>query len=82
MCIIPDSSRGKLDPKFKLGLFIGYDSRRTGYRVMDPRTRTVIVTRDVKFIEDQFTVAQSLTVKPSMSINPPTVGIDDRSQRR
>ncbi|GBN94164.1 Copia protein [Araneus ventricosus] len=46
---VADTQRRKLDPKSKKIIFIGYSSM--GYRVMDPVTRRVTVSRNVRFDE-------------------------------
>ncbi|CAK9813843.1 Retrovirus-related Pol polyprotein from transposon TNT 1-94 [Anthophora plagiata] len=46
-----DPSRGKLDPRSKRGIFVGYAERSKGYRVWIPEERRVDITRDVKFVE-------------------------------
>ena len=48
---IPDNLRKKLDPKSKKMIFIGYSTM--GYRLLDPVTKHVIVSRNVKFNEDK-----------------------------
>ena len=39
-------------------MFIGYDSK--GYKILDPTRRKVYLTRDVRFVENQFTTAAEL----------------------
>ena len=46
--------RKKLDPKAIEATFIGYEPGSKGYRLWDKRTRSVRLSRDVKFDEDQF----------------------------
>ncbi|KAJ9554092.1 hypothetical protein OSB04_018137 [Centaurea solstitialis] len=48
---VPKGSRTKLDPKAQKCVFVGYDSRRKGWRCMDPETKQFIVSRDVVFDE-------------------------------
>ncbi|MGZ5510499.1 MAG: reverse transcriptase domain-containing protein [Nitrososphaeraceae archaeon] len=53
---IEESKRGKIQPKFKNGIFVGYDiSCSNSYRILDPETLEIIVTRNVKFNESEFT---------------------------
>jgi len=44
----------KLDPKAIKAIFIGYEPGSKGYRLWDKCTRSVKLSRDIKFDEDQF----------------------------
>ncbi|RVW24162.1 Retrovirus-related Pol polyprotein from transposon TNT 1-94 [Vitis vinifera] len=44
--------RDKLDKKAEVGIFVGYNSQSKTYRVYMPHADKVIVSRDVKFMED------------------------------
>ncbi|KAK3014564.1 hypothetical protein RJ639_010178 [Escallonia herrerae] len=48
---IPKSNRTKLDPKAKKCIFVAYDSRRKGWRCMNPETKKFLTSRDVVFDE-------------------------------
>ena len=48
---IPKDERGKLDPKSKKCVLLGYGSVQKGYRVYDRLTRKVFYSRNVKFDE-------------------------------
>ena len=48
---IPDVKRGKLDEKAEVGILIGYCSSTKGYKVYQPLTAKVIVSRDIHFDE-------------------------------
>jgi hypothetical protein len=50
---IPDNKRKKLDPKSKLGIFVGYSFHRKAYRIFDAETGDIIESRDIKFLEDK-----------------------------
>ncbi|GJT67395.1 retrovirus-related pol polyprotein from transposon TNT 1-94 [Tanacetum coccineum] len=45
-------SEGKLDPRGKKGIFIGYDDGVKGYQIWSPSERRVILSRDVTFDDD------------------------------
>jgi hypothetical protein len=48
---IPQVKRDKLDRKAKAGIFVGYSNVTKGYRVYQPATEKVIISRDIKFVE-------------------------------
>jgi hypothetical protein len=50
---IPDARRTKLDDKSEKCIFIGYGDRRMGYKLYNPITKKVIMSRDVIFEEDK-----------------------------
>ena len=51
-CYVPQVKQDKLDKKAKARIFIGYNSQSKTYRVYMPHADKVIVSRDVKFMED------------------------------
>ena len=48
---IPQVKRDKLDRKAEAGIFVGYSNVTKGYRVYQPATEKVIISRDIKFVE-------------------------------
>ena len=44
---VPDQRRTKLEDKSKRYIFIGYDEKTKGYKLLDPISKMVIVSRDV-----------------------------------
>lgn len=42
----------KFESRSQLGIFVGYDIQSKAYRIHDPATRKIIVTRDVKFMNE------------------------------
>ena len=60
--------RKKLDPKAFEATFIGYEPGSKGYRLWDKRTRSVKLSRDVKFDEDQFPSRPSAEPRSSDAI--------------
>ena len=44
---VPDHTRTKLEDKSKKFVFIGYDEKTKGYKLMDPINKKVVVNRDV-----------------------------------
>ena len=55
MCVVADTDnkvgRTKIDPRGKIRLFVGYSSQHAGdvYRLLNPKTSRVILSRDVKW---------------------------------
>jgi hypothetical protein len=48
---VPDQRRTKLEDKSHKYIFIGYDEKTKGYRLFDPTSKKVIVSRDVQINE-------------------------------
>ena len=49
---VPDQERSKLDDMSEKYVFIGYDLSSKGYKLYNPSTKKVIVSRDVEFDEE------------------------------
>ena len=49
-----DPRKKKLDPRTKIGTFIGYAEESKAYKIWMPEKRRVIVSRDVKVLESEF----------------------------
>ncbi|CAL2234198.1 unnamed protein product [Prunus armeniaca] len=49
---VPAELRHKLDPKSTKGVFVGYATCEKGYRVFDPISNKLILSRDVTFDEE------------------------------
>lgn len=52
MAYVPKNKRQKWDPKSEACLFMGYATNSKGYRLYDPRTGKVFVSRDVIIISE------------------------------
>ena len=50
---IPEEKRKKLDQIAEKGYLVGYGENTKAYRIYLPRSRKVVVRRDVKFMEDR-----------------------------
>ena len=50
---IPDQLRKKLDSKEEKCIFIRYSEESKAYRLYNPSTKKLIVSRDVQFIEEE-----------------------------
>ena len=52
VCVAKDQ-RGKLDPKTRPYIFLGYDDDEFGYRLWDIANKKVIRSRDIVFMEEK-----------------------------
>ena len=50
---IPDELRRKLDKKGQKCIFVGYSEDTKAYKLYDPVTKKVIISRDVQFVENE-----------------------------
>ena len=48
--LIDESNEGKMDKKSEKCIFIGYGNESKGYRLYNPKTKKLIVRRDVFFM--------------------------------
>jgi hypothetical protein len=73
--MIPKQNRRKLDNRAARMKFVGYDYNSKGYRLYDENKRKIIISRNVKFIQDssssdksQNIVEKSKTIVPKKEI--------------
>lgn len=52
MVWVPKEKRRKLDKNGLRMIFVGYDPNTKGYRCSDPSTRKMMISRDVRFLDD------------------------------
>jgi len=69
---VPDQQRTKLEDKSKKYIFIGYDEKTKGYRLLDPISKKVTVSRDVRVDEASKWDWNNLTEAEESSIIAPT----------
>lgn len=50
---VPSVKRDKLDQKAEVGIFVGYSMQSKAYRIYQPQNGKVIISRDVKFFEEE-----------------------------
>lgn len=50
---VPDQLRKKLDSKGEKCIFVGYNDDSKAYKLYNPSTKKVIISRDVQFIEEE-----------------------------
>ncbi|WZY94101.1 hypothetical protein YC2023_066430 [Brassica napus] len=51
--LVPGEQRNKLEAKSTKAMMIGYSTSQKGYKCYDPTARRVLVSRDVRFMEDK-----------------------------
>lgn len=51
---VPDQKRTKLEDKGEKCIFIGYDNRTKAYKLYNPESHKVIISRDVEFDEEDY----------------------------
>ncbi|GMJ04996.1 hypothetical protein HRI_004168800 [Hibiscus trionum] len=56
---IPEQIRKKLDDRGEKCIFIGYDERSKAYRLYNPLTKELIISRDVEFDEAEYWIWSS-----------------------
>ncbi len=49
--VIPKIHANKLDPRCKSGIMIGYSTQSKGYKIWDLESKSIIISRDVRFDE-------------------------------
>ncbi|KAG6512700.1 hypothetical protein ZIOFF_030829 [Zingiber officinale] len=50
--LIPQANRNKFDDKSEKCIFIGYSERSKAYKLYNPKTKKIVISRDVLFDED------------------------------
>jgi hypothetical protein len=50
---VPQVKRDKLDKKAKLEVFIGYNNSSKTYKIFQPQSEKILVSRDVNFMKDK-----------------------------
>ena len=50
---VPDEKRKKLDQTAEKGYLVGYSKNAKAYCIYIPESRKIVVTRDVKFMEER-----------------------------
>lgn len=68
--MVPKEKRKKLDDKAVKRTYIGFDENSKGFRVTDPRTQRIVVTRDIVFLKNSpLKKDDSLTFNISEELN-------------
>jgi hypothetical protein len=50
---VPQVKRDKLNKKAKLEVFIGYNNSSKTYKIFQPQSEKILVSRDVNFMKDK-----------------------------
>ena len=67
---VPDQLRKKLDSKGEKCVFIGYCDESKAYKLYNPSTKNLIVSRDVQFCKEEAwdgSVEKTVNMKTSLS---------------
>ena len=51
--LVPQVKRDKLDKKALPGIFVGYSLVSKAYKIFQPQTGKIVISRDVQFLEDE-----------------------------
>ncbi|KAG5889891.1 hypothetical protein JTB14_032790 [Gonioctena quinquepunctata] len=65
---VPAEKRTKWDPHAKQGVFVGYDEHSTGYRILDPLTNRITISRTVEFIGNEHFSGYERTEKKNIEM--------------
>lgn len=77
MVHVTDSKRQKLDPKSVECIFLGYEANTKAYRLYNKKTKKIVVSRDVIFIENE--VLNENRVSEPKSLDNVCIPIDDEN---
>ena len=67
---IPDVKHKALEPKSEKCIFVGYSEYVKGYRLLQPKSKNIIIRRDVKFDENISTCEPSSAGVPPLACEP------------
>ena len=56
------NKRFQLDPRSKKCIFVGYDDVTKGYRLWDPTSHKIVISRDVIFYESSLIKSENVRV--------------------
>jgi hypothetical protein len=51
--LVPQVKRDKLDKKALPGIFVGYNLVSKAYKIFQPQTGKIVISRDVQFLKDE-----------------------------
>nr|XP_016473711.1 PREDICTED: uncharacterized protein LOC107795559 [Nicotiana tabacum] len=76
--VVAAHNREKFAPRVQACAFLGYSQHQKGYRLLELKTKTVFVSRDVKSYENHFPFVTTPTSQ-SYQVFPPTAPLPDNT---
>lgn len=77
---VPDATRKKWDAKAKKYIFIGYTYTAENYKIYDPRSNSIYISRDVKFIGDNNNAEEAIKQVQTESITDLNKMVEDQEE--
>lgn len=78
MVHVPKQKRKKWDKRAEKLIFVGYSNETKGYRCIDPKTRKLTLSRDVKFLESEKVI---LNLNNDNNKNPEDINIIETTEQ-
>lgn len=80
--MVPPVQRKKMDPKADKMIFVGYSDDHKAYRMLDPKSGKIVISRDVRFMElgdgsKQVTAVPSKKTDVELGESSGEAGLDD-----
>ena len=77
---IPDQKRRKLDDKGEKCIFLGVSEQSKAYKLYNPITKKIVISRDVIFDEGQFWICDKDSVQQHIQVDFDGGNIEERLQ--
>jgi len=77
---IPDQKRRKLDDKGEKSIFLGVSEQSKAYKLYNPITKKIVISRDVIFDEGRFWICDKDSVQQHIQVDFDGGNIEERLQ--